>query len=103
MARDNNCEILLIDEIHTPDISRYWIADPFQQRMRDGQEPDNVDKESVRLWFKENCNPYEDEVLPPAPYDLVIELSIRYIYLHEKITGRSCEFPEADQPDRDTI
>ena len=98
MGRDENGEILLIDEIHTPDSSRYWIADSYQQRTREGQEPDNVDKEFLRLWFMENCNPYEDKVLPPAPYDLVIELSRRYIYLYEKITGRSFEFPEADQP-----
>ena len=77
MGRGENGEILLIDEIHTPDSSRYWIADSYQQRMREGQEPDNVDKEFLRLWFRENCNPYEDEVLPPAPYDLVIELSRR--------------------------
>ena len=98
MGRDENGEILLIDEIHTPDSSRYWIADTYQQRMKEGQEPDNVDKEFLRLWFTENCNPYEDEVLPAAPDDLVIELSRRYIYLYEKITGRSFEFPEADQP-----
>jgi len=98
MGRDENGEILLIDEIHTPDSSRYWIADSYQQRMREGQEPDNVDREFLRLWFRENCNPYEDEVLPPAPDDLVIELSRRYIYLYEKITGRSFEFPETDQP-----
>lgn len=98
MGRDENGEILLIDEIHTPDSSRYWIADSYEQRMREGQEPDNVDKEFLRLWFRENCDPYEDEVLPPAPDDLVIELSRREIYLYEKITGRSFEFPEADQP-----
>ena len=98
MGRDETGEILLIDEIHTPDSSRYWTADSYQQRMREGREPDNVDKEFLRLWFTENCNPYEDEVLPPAPDDLVIELSRRYIYLYETITGRSFEFPEADQP-----
>ncbi len=98
MGRDENGEILLIDEIHTPDSSRYWIADSYEQRMREGREPDNVDKEFLRLWFTENCNPYEDDVLPPAPDDLVIELSRRYIYLYETITGRSFEFPESGQP-----
>ena len=98
MGRDKNGEILLVDEIHTPDSSRYWVADTYQQCMREGQEPDNVDKEFLRLWFTENCDPYEDEVLPPAPDDLLVELSRRYIYLYEKITGRSFEFPEADQP-----
>ena len=56
-----------------------------------------MDKEFLRVWFTENCNPCEVEVLPPAPDDLVIELSRRYICLYEKITGRSFEFPEADQ------
>ena len=98
MGRAETGEILLIDEIHTSDSSRYWIADSYQQRMLEGQEPDNVDREFLRLWFRKNCNPYEDEVLPPAPDDLVIELSRRHIYLYEKITGRSFEFPEADQP-----
>lgn len=97
MGRDQNGEIRLVDEIHTPDSSRYWIADTYQERFEAEQEPDNVDKEFLRLWFTENSNPYEDEVLPPAPDDLVIELSRRYIYLYEKITGRSFEFPDADQ------
>ena len=65
--------------------------------MREGQEPVNVDREFLRLWFTENCDPYEDEVLPPAPDDLVTELSGRHIYLYEKITGRSFEFPESDE------
>lgn len=98
MGRDENGEIILIDEVHTSDSSRYWIADSYQERIRDGQEPDNVDREFLRLWFRENCDPYGDEVLPPAPDDLVAELSRRYIYLYEKITGRSFEFPDADQP-----
>ena len=98
MGRDENGDVILIDEIHTPDSSRYWIADSYEQRLREGREPDNVDKEFLRLWFMENCDPYEDEVLPPAPDDLVIELSRRYIYLYEKITGRLFDFPEEDQP-----
>ena len=98
MGRDEAGEIVLVDEIHTSDSSRYWLADSYQQCMREGREPDNVDREFLRLWFRENCDPYEDEVLPAAPDDLVIELSRRHIYLYEKITGRSFEFPEADQP-----
>ena len=74
------------------------VYTPIDVTWREGQEPDNVDKEFLRLWFRENCNPYEDEVLPPAPYDLVIELSRRYIYFYEKSIGHSFEFPEADQP-----
>ncbi len=98
MGRDADGRICLVDEIHTPDSSRYWIADSYHDRMKKGEEPENVDKEFLRLWFKNNCDPYEDEVLPPAPDDLVIELSRRYIHLYEKITGQSFEFPEPGMP-----
>lgn len=93
MGRDADGNICLIDEIHTPDSSRYWIADSYETRMARGEEPENVDKEFLRLWFKDNCDPYKDETLPPAPDDLVVELSRRYIFLFEKITGESFAFP----------
>ena len=80
-------EIILADEIHTPDSSRYWLADTFQQRIAEGKEPDNIDKEFLRLWFAEHCDPYNDAVLPEAPPELVAELSRRYIMLYEMITG----------------
>ncbi|WZY84159.1 hypothetical protein YC2023_030543 [Brassica napus] len=98
-GRSSDGSILLIDEIHTPDSSRYWLAGSYEERFQKGLEPENVDKvsdiscffslaiqfksgfigtecivnhmfilffqskqEFIRLWFKENCNPYEDEV-----------------------------------------
>lgn len=85
-------EILLIDEVHTPDSSRYWIASSYQERVSSGQEPENIDKEFLRLWFRDHCDPYKDEVLPEAPKDLVCELSRRYILLYELITGKEFEF-----------
>ena len=94
MGRDKNGNILLIDEIHTPDSSRYWITDTYEERMSSGQEPQNIDKEFLRLWFVDNCDPYNDKELPPAPDDLVIELSSRYIYLYETITGSVFPFPD---------
>jgi len=80
-------EIILIDEIHTPDSSRYWQAASYQARIDQGLEPENFDKEFLRLWFKENCDPYKDEKLPEAPADMVAELSRRYIHIYEQITG----------------
>ena len=94
MGRDENGKILLIDEIRTPDSSRYWITDTYEERMSSGQEPQNIDKEFLRLWFVDNCDPYNDKELPPAPDDLVIELSSRYIYLYETITGSVFPFPD---------
>jgi len=80
-------EIMLIDEIHTPDSSRYWQAKTYEKRIKKGLEPENFDKEFLRLWFKENSDPYKDEVLPEAPAELVEELSRRYIQIYEQITG----------------
>jgi phosphoribosylaminoimidazole-succinocarboxamide synthase len=84
---DDNGEILLIDEIHTPDSSRYWLKETYKDRIARKQEPENIDKEFLRLWFKDHCDPYKDAVLPPAPKELVVELSRRYIMLYEMITG----------------
>ncbi|CAM8977638.1 unnamed protein product [Rhodiola kirilowii] len=95
--------ILLIDEVHTPDSSRYWIADSYEERFQKGLEPENVDKEFLRLWFKENCNPYEDKVLPDAPKELVTELSWRYIFLYETITKSKFELPILEEPIHDRI
>ncbi|VVA16237.1 PREDICTED: phosphoribosylaminoimidazolesuccinocarboxamide [Prunus dulcis] len=88
--------ILLIDEVHTPDSSRYWIAHTYEERFKNGLEPENVDKEFLRLWFKDHCNPYEDEVLPDAPEELVRELSWRYIFLYETITKSEFKLPSTE-------
>jgi phosphoribosylaminoimidazole-succinocarboxamide synthase len=84
-------EVLLIDEIHTPDSSRYWLADSYAERLAAGQEPNMIDKEFFRLWFRERCDPYKDAVLPVPPDDLIAELAARYIQLFEKITGTTFE------------
>ena len=97
MGKDENGEIVLIDEIHTPDSSRYWIAETYNERMGSKNEPQNIDKEFLRLWFVDNCDPYNDEVLPAAPEDLIVELSSRYIYLYETITGQLFPFPETGE------
>jgi phosphoribosylaminoimidazole-succinocarboxamide synthase len=88
LGLDEKGAVTLIDEIHTPDSSRYWIADTYQSRFDQRQEPENIDKEFLRLWFKDHCDPYKDKVLPEAPKDLVVELSSRYIKLYEMITGK---------------
>ncbi|XP_043711148.1 phosphoribosylaminoimidazole-succinocarboxamide synthase, chloroplastic [Telopea speciosissima] len=96
--------ILLIDEVHTPDSSRYWIAQSYEERFQNGLEPQNVDKEFLRLWFKEHCNPYEDEVLPDAPEELVCELAWRrYLMLYETITNSIFEPPQEEEPIHDRI
>ena len=103
MGKDHDGNIVLIDEIHTPDSSRYWISKTYDERFGSGQEPQNIDKEFLRLWFVDNCDPYNDETLPDAPEDLVVELSSRYIFLYETITGNNFPFPEFEKKVNDRI
>ena len=103
MGLSSTGEITLIDEIHTPDSSRYWIKDSFEKRMGQGMEPENIDKEFLRLWFKDRCDPYNDEELPEAPEQLVVELSARYIHLYETITGENFKFPDTNQSIQDRL
>ncbi len=97
---DEQGNIFLIDEIHTPDSSRYWLKDTYEEKMAKGEEPDNIDKEFLRLWFKQNCDPYKDETLPEAPEELVTELSSRYIKLYEMITGNEFKAEPGDVSER---
>jgi len=82
-------EILVVDEMHTPDSSRYWIAESYEQRMAAGEEPEMIDKEFFRLWFRDRCDPYADAELPVPPDELIAELASRYIQLFEMITGET--------------
>ena len=91
---DGQGALVLIDEIHTPDSSRYWQLDSYAARLAAGQEPDYFDKEFLRLWFRDHCDPYKDATLPPAPPELVDELSRRYIQMYEQITGNQFEYGE---------
>ncbi len=103
MGRASDGRILLVDEIHTPDSSRYWMAESYERRFAAGEEPESVDKEFLRLWFRDHCDPYGDAELPPAPEHLVVELSRRYIFLYEKITGERFRFPEPGVPPEERI
>lgn len=102
-GKSSDDSILLIDEVHTPDSSRYWIAHSYEERFQSGLEPENVDKEFLRLWFKDHCNPYEDEVLPDAPEELICELAWRYIFLYEAITKSRFDVPSTKEPIHDRI
>jgi len=85
---DDNGKLTLVDEIHTPDSSRYWMLGSYDERFSKGEEPEYFDKEFLRLWFNEHCDPYNDKVLPAAPTEMIAELSMRYIQIYEQITGK---------------
>jgi len=97
-GRDEDGRIILVDEIHTPDSSRYWLANNYQERFDAGKEPENIDKEFLRLWFVDHCDPYNDKVLPQAPEELIVTLASRYIQLYETITKEPFAFEENPGP-----
>ena len=83
-----NGEIYLIDEIHTPDSSRYFYADGYQQRQQKGERQTQLSKEFVREWLMLNgFQGKEGQSIPEMPEYFVNEVSERYIQLFEKITG----------------
>lgn len=81
--------LVLIDEVHTPDSSRFWQLSSYEERFGKGEAPEHFDKEFLRLWFIEHSDPYADAVLPEAPPELVETLSKKYIHMYEQITGES--------------
>jgi phosphoribosylaminoimidazole-succinocarboxamide synthase len=93
---DADGELVLIDEIHTPDSSRYWQLSSYDARFTAGEEPDYFDKEFLRLWFREHSDPYGAAPLPEAPPHLIEELSRRYIQMYEQITGE--QFHHGETP-----
>ena len=95
-GRDEEGNIILIDEIHTPDSSRYWKLDSYEERFARGEEPEYFDKEFLRLWFKEHCDPYSDAALPEAPPEMVAELAQRYVDIYEQITGEAIPVPDEE-------
>jgi phosphoribosylaminoimidazole-succinocarboxamide synthase len=97
---DDAGALVLIDEIHTPDSSRYWQRETYAARFAVGKEPDYFDKEFLRLWFREHCDPYADKTLPEAPAALVDELSRRYILMYEQITGTKFQPGATPIPER---
>lgn len=90
---DEAGRILLADEIHTPDSSRYWRAASFQARFEAGEKPESFDKDFVRSWVAARCDPYHDEI-PEIPQDLILGTAAVYIEAFETITGQRFALPE---------
>jgi phosphoribosylaminoimidazole-succinocarboxamide synthase len=83
-------QIYLIDEIHTPDSSRYFYADGYEERLKKGESQKQLSKEFVRQWLIENgFQGKEGQKVPAMDADLVKSVSERYIELFENITGDS--------------
>ncbi len=92
-----NGEIILIDEIHTPDSSRYFYSDGYEEKLKRGEAPVQLSKEFVREWLMDHgFQGKEGQVLPSLPRDFVELVSERYIELYERMTG--IQFARAYSP-----
>ena len=83
-----NGDVVLIDEVHTPDSSRFWKADTYPERFAAGQEPENFDKEFVRLAYAQQ-DYRGDGPIPEVPTELWVAASQRYITIYEMLTGQA--------------
>ena len=83
-GKDNDGNILLIDELHTCDSSRYWIKNTYDNKFANNLEPDKLDKDCIRDWVKNNCDPYNDNI-PTIPEELKNKTLESYRYFYEKI------------------
>ena len=94
---DAEGRIVLADEIHTPDSSRYWVAGSYADRFARGEPPESFDKDVVRAWVAARCDPYR-EPIPPIPAELVLHTAAVYIRAFETLTGQVFVPPPAGAP-----
>lgn len=95
-------KLMLVDEIHTPDSSRFWIKKTYKERVVKGLEPENFDKEFLRLWYKKHGYT-GDGLPPPMPEDLAQKVSKRYKDVYNMLTGRKIDTIEDESPIQERI
>jgi phosphoribosylaminoimidazole-succinocarboxamide synthase len=93
---DSLGQIVLADEIHTPDSSRWWFAASYAERFAAGERPESFDKDFIRSWVLARCDPYRDPI-PPIPEDVVIATARVYLDAYERITGQTFVPPPGDE------
>jgi phosphoribosylaminoimidazole-succinocarboxamide synthase len=99
---DGQGGIVLADEIHTPDSSRYWFLESYERRFTAGERPDSFDKDFVRTWVTARCDPYKDPI-PEIPRDVILQAAKIYVDVYERITGSRFAFPDVRVPVLDRI
>ena len=83
-------QILLIDELHTCDSSRYWFKQSYEERFNNKQEPEKLDKDHIRDWVKSHCDPYQD-CIPPLPKNIINRARDSYKYFYDTISKSNKE------------
>lgn len=87
---DKNGKLTIIDEIHTPDSSRFWLKKSYHERFKKGEEVENYDKEIMRIWFKDHGYTGHGKA-PIMPDNLIVRISQRYQGVYEMLTGQKFE------------
>ncbi len=93
---DPDGTVVLADEVHTPDSSRYWDGATYEARFEAGEPPDAFDKDMVRRWVRARCDPYR-EAVPEIPAAVRAETAAVYCDLFERLTGAPIVPPSADE------
>lgn len=83
---DKKGKLVLIDEIHTPDSSRFWLKSTYKERFKKGEEVENYDKEVMRIWFKEHGYSGDGKA-PKMNSEIIVKVAQRYIEVYERLTG----------------
>jgi len=99
---DADGSIVLADEIHTPDSSRYWLRRSYAERFERGARPESFDKDFVRNWVAARCDPYKDPI-PEIPADVVFDTALVYVNAFETITGLVFQPPATTESVLDRI
>jgi len=100
-----NGELMVTDEIHTQDSSRFWITDSYNERFENGEEPEILDKEIFRSWLMDTYpdifpNIAPDQDIPPIAPEIKVELAKRYMKSYQKITGNEFKAEVTDVKQR---
>ena len=94
--------IVLADEIHTPDSSRYWVEKTYRKHFEAGEAPERLDKDFIRSWVAARCDPYKDKI-PEIPPEVILEAAAVYISVYERMTDKDFSFPDPKTPILDRI
>jgi phosphoribosylaminoimidazole-succinocarboxamide synthase len=90
---DENDAIVLADEVHTPDSSRYWLSGSYPARFATGEPPDTLDKDFIRRWVAERCDPYAGPI-PEIPPEVILQACSKYVEVYEQLVGQELQLPD---------
>jgi phosphoribosylaminoimidazole-succinocarboxamide synthase len=94
---DEGGAIVLADEVHTPDSSRYWVAASYPERFAAGMPPETLDKDFIRRWVAARCDPYVDAI-PEIPPAVILQAAATYVDAYQRLTGLAFALPDLAVP-----